>query len=57
MPFKIGFEFDFAREADAMERIRHFLYKNNTKSPVLVPRLLPDMVTRYSLLQNVLIFS
>lgn len=46
MPFKIGFEFDFAREADAMERIRHFLYKNNTKSPVLVPRVLPDKVTR-----------
>lgn len=56
MPFKIGFEFDFAREADAMERIRHFLYKNNTKSPVLVPRLLPDMVTRYSFCLWVVIF-
>ncbi|KAH9720708.1 protein kinase superfamily protein [Citrus sinensis] len=35
-----------------MERIRHFLYKNNTKSPVLVPRLLPDMVTRKVLLME-----
>lgn len=52
MEKQIGFEFDFAREADAMERIRHFLYKNNTKSPVLVPRLLPDMVTRKVLLME-----
>ncbi|KAJ4712514.1 Protein kinase superfamily protein [Melia azedarach] len=46
MEKQIGYEFDFAREADAMERIRCFLYKNNKKSPVVVPRVLPDMVTR-----------
>ncbi|WRX17765.1 hypothetical protein QQP08_010252 [Theobroma cacao] len=44
--FKIGYEFDFLREANAMERIRHFLYKNNKKSPVLIPRALQDLVTR-----------
>lgn len=44
--FKIGYEFDFLREAYAMERIRHFLYKNNKKTPVLVPRVLQDLVTR-----------
>ncbi|KAK6924724.1 ABC1 atypical kinase-like domain [Dillenia turbinata] len=43
---QIGFEFDFKREADAMGRIRLFLYTNNKKSPVLVPRLMKDMVTR-----------
>lgn len=47
VPSKIGYEFNFLREADAMERIRHFLYKNNKKSPVLVPRTIRDMVTRY----------
>lgn len=36
-----------------MERIRRFLYENNKKSPVLVPRLLKDMVTRYVMLQKV----
>ncbi|GKV13849.1 hypothetical protein SLEP1_g24819 [Rubroshorea leprosula] len=46
MLFKIGYEFDFTREANAMERIRHFLYENNKKSPVLVPRLIRDFVTR-----------
>ena len=30
-----------------MERIRQFLYKNNKTSPVLVPRVLKDMVSRY----------
>jgi len=44
--FKIGYEFDFKREANAMERIRCFLYENNKKSPVLVPRVLRDMVTK-----------
>lgn len=29
-----------------MERIRCFLYENNKKSPVLVPRVLRDMVTK-----------
>lgn len=44
--FKIGYEFDFKREANAMEKIRRFLYDNNRKSPVLVPRVLPHLVTR-----------
>ncbi|KAE8688945.1 Kinase superfamily protein isoform 2 [Hibiscus syriacus] len=35
----IGYEFDFPREANAMERIRRFLYENNKKTPVLVPRV------------------
>ncbi|KFK29020.1 hypothetical protein AALP_AA7G078300 [Arabis alpina] len=43
---QIGYEFDFKREADAMEKIRRFLYDNNKKSPVLVPRVLRHLVTR-----------
>ncbi|WCJ36214.1 Protein kinase superfamily protein [Euphorbia peplus] len=46
MEKQIGYEFDFVREANAMERIRSFLYKNNKRSPVTVPRLLKDLVTR-----------
>ncbi|XP_020882632.1 uncharacterized aarF domain-containing protein kinase 1 isoform X2 [Arabidopsis lyrata subsp. lyrata] len=46
MEKQIGYEFDFKREASAMERIRCFLYENNKKSPVLVPRVLRDMVTK-----------
>ncbi|KAK3043316.1 hypothetical protein RJ639_002559, partial [Escallonia herrerae] len=46
MEKQIGYEFDFLREADAMERIRRFLYENNKKSPVLVPRVMQNMVTR-----------
>ncbi|KAL5543979.1 hypothetical protein UlMin_007763 [Ulmus minor] len=46
METQIGFEFDFMREANAMEKIRHFLYENNKKSPVLVPRVVRDLVTR-----------
>ncbi|GLU18499.1 hypothetical protein SLE2022_347960 [Rubroshorea leprosula] len=46
MEKQIGYEFDFIREANAMERIRRFLYENNKKSPVLVPRLIRDFVTR-----------
>ncbi|XVE54533.1 hypothetical protein DITRI_Ditri03aG0089300 [Diplodiscus trichospermus] len=46
MEKQIGYEFDFLREANAMERIRHFLYENNKKAPVLVPRVLQDLVTR-----------
>ncbi|KAK4370076.1 hypothetical protein RND71_009551 [Anisodus tanguticus] len=34
------------READAMDRIRRFLYQNNKKSPVMVPRVIRDIVTR-----------
>ncbi|XP_027917269.1 uncharacterized protein LOC114176426 [Vigna unguiculata] len=46
MEKQIGYEFDFMREADAMARIRKFLYENNKKTPVLVPRVIRDMVTR-----------
>ncbi|GMH01191.1 hypothetical protein Nepgr_003030 [Nepenthes gracilis] len=46
MEKQIGYEFDFTREAVAMEKIRRFLYENNKKSPVLVPRVMQDMVTR-----------
>ncbi|XP_020216969.1 uncharacterized protein LOC109800598 [Cajanus cajan] len=46
MEKQIGYEFDFMREADAMERIRKFLHQNNKKTPVLVPRVIRDMVTR-----------
>ncbi|CAI9757363.1 unnamed protein product [Fraxinus pennsylvanica] len=46
MEKQIGHEFNFLREADAMERIRRFLYKNNKKASVLVPRVIQDLVTR-----------
>ncbi|XP_050225634.1 uncharacterized protein LOC126675097 [Mercurialis annua] len=46
MEKQIGYEFDFLREADAMEKIRCFLYENNRRSPVSVPRVLKDKVTR-----------
>ncbi|PON85298.1 Protein kinase [Trema orientale] len=46
MEKQIGYEFDFMREANAMEKIRRFLYENNKKTPVLVPRVVQDMVTR-----------
>ncbi|CAK7336636.1 unnamed protein product [Dovyalis caffra] len=49
---KIGYEFDFKREANAMERIRQFLYENNKASPVLVPRVLKDMVSRRALVME-----
>lgn len=49
MPFKVGYEFDFMREANAMEKLRCFLYENNKKTPVLVPRVVRDMVTRFVL--------
>ncbi|KAA8542169.1 hypothetical protein F0562_023321 [Nyssa sinensis] len=52
MEKQIGYEFDFVREADAMERIRHFLYKNNKKTPVLVPRVMRNMVTRRVLMME-----
>ena len=35
------------READAMENIRRCLYENNKRGPVLVTRVIRDMVTRY----------
>ncbi|MCD7448064.1 hypothetical protein HAX54_037766 [Datura stramonium] len=43
---QIGYEFNFLREADAMDRIRRFLYENNKKPPVMVPRVIRDIVTR-----------
>ncbi|KHG26111.1 hypothetical protein F383_04466 [Gossypium arboreum] len=46
MEKQIGYEFDFLREANAMERIRRFLYENNKKTPVLVPRVLRGLATR-----------
>ncbi|KAF7838207.1 putative aarF domain-containing protein kinase 1-like isoform X2 [Senna tora] len=46
MEKQIGYEFDFVREAGAMERIRKFLYENNKRTPVQVPRVIQDMVTR-----------
>ncbi|TYG55585.1 hypothetical protein ES288_D09G285700v1 [Gossypium darwinii] len=46
METQIGYEFDFLREANAMERIHHFLYENNRKSPVLVPRVVRDLASR-----------
>ncbi|KAF5476614.1 hypothetical protein F2P56_003347 [Juglans regia] len=52
MEKQIGYEFDFAREANAMERIRHFLYENNKKPPVLVPRVIQDMVSRRALVME-----
>ncbi|KAL2492301.1 Protein kinase superfamily protein [Abeliophyllum distichum] len=52
MEKQIGHEFDFLREADAMERIRRFLYENNKKAPVLVPRVMQNMVTRRVLVMD-----
>ncbi|KAJ9568241.1 hypothetical protein OSB04_004207 [Centaurea solstitialis] len=46
MEKQIGYEFDFKREADAMERIRSFLSENNKKMVVKVPRVIRDVVTR-----------
>ncbi|XP_074570087.1 uncharacterized protein LOC141826703 [Curcuma longa] len=43
---QIAYEFDFLREAVAMERIKNFFSNNNKKPPVLVPRIIPGMVTR-----------
>lgn len=54
---QIGYEFDFIREANAMEKIRHFLYENNKKSPVLVPRVIRDMVSRYIMPHPIFMWS
>ncbi|KAH1072083.1 hypothetical protein J1N35_024411 [Gossypium stocksii] len=43
---EIGYEFDFLRKANAMERIHCFLYENNKKNPVLILRVLWGLVTR-----------
>ncbi|KAL6497212.1 hypothetical protein OROGR_029141 [Orobanche gracilis] len=46
MEKQIGYEFDFLREADAMEKIRRFLSENNKKTPVLVPQVIRNLLTR-----------
>ncbi|KAL6174997.1 hypothetical protein ACLB2K_051640 [Fragaria x ananassa] len=46
METQIGYEFDFTREANAMEKIRKFLYENNKRTPVVVPQLIRNLVTR-----------
>ncbi|KAB1217303.1 putative aarF domain-containing protein kinase 1 [Morella rubra] len=46
MEKQIGYEFDFVREANAMDKIRRFLYENNRKPPVLVPRPIRNLVSR-----------
>ncbi|XP_051115905.1 uncharacterized protein LOC127241058 [Andrographis paniculata] len=46
MEKQIGYEFNFLREADAMEKIHRFLSENNKKSPVLVPKVMRNMFTR-----------
>uniref|UniRef100_A0A0D3EXJ4 ABC1 atypical kinase-like domain-containing protein n=1 Tax=Oryza barthii TaxID=65489 RepID=A0A0D3EXJ4_9ORYZ len=47
MEKQICYEFDFVREAKAMERIREFLrVTNKKKPPVIVPRVIPEMVSR-----------
>ncbi|KAL8464381.1 hypothetical protein ACS0TY_034055 [Phlomoides rotata] len=46
MEKQIGYEFNFLREADAMEKIRHFLYGINKKALVSVPRLVRNISTR-----------
>lgn len=43
---QIGYEFDFMREAAAMERIRKFFHANNKTVPVLVPQAIQGMTTR-----------
>lgn len=43
---QIGYEFDFALEGQAMERIRQSVCANNKKVPVIVPRVINGMVTR-----------
>lgn len=52
MEKQIGYEFNFLREADAMDRIRCFLYENNKKSPVHVPRVIRGLVTRRVLVMD-----
>ncbi|XP_026386131.1 uncharacterized protein LOC113281560 isoform X1 [Papaver somniferum] len=52
MEKQIGYEFDFVREAEAMEAIRHFLRVNNKKPPVQVPRVMREMVTRKVLIME-----
>ncbi|XP_024027078.1 uncharacterized protein LOC21390335 [Morus notabilis] len=55
MEKQIGYEFDFMREANAMEKLRRFLYENNKKTPVLVPRVVRDLVTRRVLVMEYIV--
>uniref|UniRef100_A0A804QWV9 Protein kinase domain-containing protein n=1 Tax=Zea mays TaxID=4577 RepID=A0A804QWV9_MAIZE len=52
MEKQICYEFDFVREARAMERIREFLRVTNKKPPVMVPRVIPGMVSREVLIME-----
>ncbi|KAL9228423.1 hypothetical protein vseg_004008 [Gypsophila vaccaria] len=52
MEKQIAFEFDFPREAAAMDKIRRFLYENNKKSPVIVPRVMRDLISRKALVME-----
>ncbi|KMZ61904.1 ABC1 protein kinase [Zostera marina] len=52
MEKQIGYEFDFLREADAMKRIRKFVYAANKKPPVLIPREISGMTTRRVLVMD-----
>ncbi|KMZ69812.1 hypothetical protein ZOSMA_206G00210 [Zostera marina] len=49
---KISYEFDFLREADAMKRIRKFVYAANKKPPVLIPREISGLTTRRVLVMD-----
>ncbi|MQL83234.1 hypothetical protein Taro_015720 [Colocasia esculenta] len=51
---QVGYEFDFLREAQAMEKIYHFLQSKNKKMPVLVPRVFRGLVTRRVLVMDFL---
>ncbi|XP_050378161.1 protein ACTIVITY OF BC1 COMPLEX KINASE 8, chloroplastic-like [Argentina anserina] len=46
METQIGYEFDFTRESNAMEKLQKKKKENNKRSPVVVPRLIRNLVTR-----------
>ncbi|XP_006852140.2 uncharacterized protein slr0889 isoform X2 [Amborella trichopoda] len=49
---QVGYEFDFQREAENMDKISCFLRNNSKKPPVRVPRVIPHMVTRKVLIME-----
>ncbi|KAJ6803032.1 putative aarF domain-containing protein kinase 1-like [Iris pallida] len=49
---QIGYEFDFLREAEAMEKLQQFFHVNNKKAPVLIPRVMQSMVSRKVLIME-----
>ena len=64
--FQVGLEFDFEREARSMDRIANSFssYKKEKELPVLIPRPIPNFVTRYvrlslslCLIFTILVFS